>query len=194
MELHHATVFEAVADAIPGAPALVQGERVVTWSQMDDRAARLSAAFTAAGLTPQSTVAIDLYNCNEWMESFFAALKARLVPVSINYRYLDDELAYLLGNCDAEALVFHASLGERVARVARRLPALKLLVQVDDLGGAGTPPGVVDYGSIATTLERAPRIPRSPDDIVMWYSGGTTGLPQGRRHPDRSVGRVQHVP
>jgi 3-oxocholest-4-en-26-oate---CoA ligase len=179
MELHHATVFEAVADAIPDAPALAQGDRVVTWSQMDQRAARLSAAFTAAGLTRQSTVAIDLYNCNEWMESFFAALKARLVPVSINYRYLDDELAYLLENCDAEALVFHASLGERVVRVARRLPALKLLVQVDDLGGAGTPPGVVDYESIATTHERAPRIFRSPDDIVMWYSGGTTGLPKG---------------
>jgi 3-oxocholest-4-en-26-oate---CoA ligase len=179
MELHHATVFEAVADAIPDAPALAQGDRVVTWSQMDDRAARVSAAFTAAGLTPQSTVAIDLYNCNEWMETFFAALKARLVPVSINYRYLDDELAYLLENCDAAALVFHASLGERVVRVARRLPVLKLLVQVDDLGGAGPPPGVADYERIATTHEPAPRTPRSADDIVMWYSGGTTGLPKG---------------
>jgi 3-oxocholest-4-en-26-oate---CoA ligase len=179
MELHHATVFEAVADAIPGAPALAQGERVITWSQMDDRAARLAAALVDAGLTPQSTVAIDLYNCNEWMESYFAALKARLVPVSINYRYLDDELAYLFENCDAEALVFHASLGERVIRVARALPGIKALVQVDDLGGAGAPPGVLDYEQIATTCEPAPRIPRSPDDIVMWYSGGTTGLPKG---------------
>ena len=158
MELHHATVFEAVADAIPDAPALAQGDRVVTWSQMDERAARLAAAFTAAGLGPQSTVAIDLYNCNEWMESFFGALKARLVPVSINYRYLDDELAYLLENCDAAALVFHASLGERVVRVARRLPALKLLVQVDDLGGADPPPGVADYERIATAHEPAARI------------------------------------
>ncbi|HEY6697526.1 MAG TPA: AMP-binding protein [Acidimicrobiales bacterium] len=179
MELHHATVFEAVADALPTAPALAQGERVITWRQMDDRAARLAAALTDSGLTPQSTVAIDLYNCNEWMESFFAALKARLVPVSINYRYLDDELAYLFENCDAEALVFHASLGERVVRVARGLPGIKLLVQVDDLGGADTPPGVLDYEQIATTHEPAPRIARSPDDILMWYSGGTTGLPKG---------------
>jgi 3-oxocholest-4-en-26-oate---CoA ligase len=179
MELHHASVFEAVADAIPEAPALAQGERVTTWREMDGRAARLAAALTGAGLTPQSTVAIDLFNCNEWMESYFAALKARLVPVSINYRYLDEELAYLFRNCDAEALIFHASLGERVVRVARGLPGLKLLVQVDDIGGADTPPGVLDYERIATTHEPAPRIARSPDDIVMWYSGGTTGLPKG---------------
>src|ERR671918_1175455 len=166
MEAHHATVFEAIADAIPEAPALAQGDRVRTWSEMDTRAARLAAALTDAGLTTQSTVAIDLYNCNEWMESYIAALKARLVPVSINYRYLDDELAYLFENCDAEALVFHASLGDRVVRVARRLPKIKVLIQVDDLGGAELPPGVLDYEQIATTHEPAPRIARSPDDIV----------------------------
>ena len=179
MEAHHATVFEAIAEAIPEAPALAQGDRVRTWSEMDTRAARLAAALTDAGLTTQSTVAIDLYNCNEWMESYFAVLKARLVPVSINYRYLDDELAYLFDNCDAEALIFHASLGERVIRVAQRLPRIKVLVQVDDVGGAEVPPGVLDYEQIATTYEPAPRIARSPDDIVMWYSGGTTGLPKG---------------
>jgi acyl-CoA synthetase (AMP-forming)/AMP-acid ligase II len=179
MEPHHATVFEAVADAIPDAAALAQGDRVVTWKDMDTRAARVAAALTEAGLTTQSTVAIDLYNCNEWMESFFAALKARLVPVSINYRYLDDELAYLFDNCDAEALIFHASLGERVVRVAKRLPRIKVLIQVDDVGGAELPDGVLDYDQIATSHEPAPRIARSPDDIVMWYSGGTTGLPKG---------------
>src|SRR5918996_6301679 len=145
MEAHHATVFEAIADAIPEAPALAQGERLLTWKDMDTRAARLAAALSGAGLGPQSTVAIDLYNCNEWMETYVAALKARLVPVSINYRYLDDELAYLFENCDAEALVFHASLGDRVVRVARRLPKIKVLIQVDDLGGADVPDGVLEY-------------------------------------------------
>jgi 3-oxocholest-4-en-26-oate---CoA ligase len=179
MEPHHATLFEAIADAMPEAPALAQGPRVVTWGEMDARAARLAAALTDAGLTTQSTVSIDLYNCNEWMESYFGILKARLVPVSINYRYLDDELAYLFENCGAEALIFHASLGERVVRVARRLPRLKALVQVDDVGGAEVPPGVLDYEEIMAGHEPAPRISRSPDDIVMWYSGGTTGLPKG---------------
>ena len=62
MEYHHATMFESVADAIPDAPALAQGSRVVSWSGMDDRSSRLSSALIDAGLGIQARVAIDLYN------------------------------------------------------------------------------------------------------------------------------------
>ena len=51
-----------------------------------------------------------------------AAFKMRGVPVNVNYRYLDDELWYLLDNADAEALVFHSSLGDRVAQRRRPPP------------------------------------------------------------------------
>ncbi len=77
-----------------------------------------------------------MYNCNEFMESQFGVFKMRGVPINVNYRYLDDELWYLLDNSDSEAIIFHSSLGERVARVAERLPKLQLLIEVDD-GGAG---------------------------------------------------------
>jgi len=179
MEAHHATVFEAIADAIPDAPALAQGDRLLTYRDVDVRASRISAALADAGLGVQARVAIDLFNCNEWLESLYACLKGRFVPVSINYRYLDDELAYLFENSDSEALIFHASLGERVVRVARRLPNIKVLIQVDDVGGAELPEGVLDYDTVATAYRQAERISRSPDDIVMWYSGGTTGMPKG---------------
>jgi fatty-acyl-CoA synthase len=62
-----------------------------------------------------------LYNSPEYCETNFAAMKVRGVPININYRYLDDELRYLLDNADVEALVFHTSLGDRVARVRDRL-------------------------------------------------------------------------
>ena len=58
-----------------------------------------------------------LYNSPEYCETNFAAMKIRGIPINVNYRYLDDELAYLLDNADMEALVFHSSLGDRVARV-----------------------------------------------------------------------------
>jgi len=190
LDFHHATVFEAVADTIPAAPALAQGDRVVTWSDLDSRAARLSGALSAAGLDARARVAIDLYNSNEWMESLYASLKGRHVPVSINYRYLDDELAYLLENSDSEAIIYHASLGDRVVEVARRMPMMKAIIQVDDVGGAELPPGVLDYEELATTHEQAPRIQRSPDDLVMWYSGGTTGMPKGILIP---VGRSSEM-
>jgi fatty-acyl-CoA synthase len=102
----------------------------------------------------------------------------RGVPVNVNYRYLDEELWYLLDNSDAEALVFHSSLGDRVARVVDRLPKLKLLVEVDD-GGPGQVPGAQAYEAVLAGHDPMPRISRAEDDIYMLYTGGTTGMPKG---------------
>ena len=119
----------------------------------------------------------SLYNGNEYLESQFACMKGRGVPININYRYLDDELLYLLDNSDAEALVFHTSLGERVARIMERAPKVKLWIQVDD--GGEQVPGALDYERVIAGHDPAPRITRSEDDIYMLYTGGTTGMPKG---------------
>ncbi len=79
--------------------------------------ARLAAALRDRGLGPGSKIAFYLYNSNEYLETLFACFKLRAVPANVNYRYTDDELAYLLDNSDAEALVFHGSLGEQVDAV-----------------------------------------------------------------------------
>ena len=122
MEMHFATVWESLADTIGDETALVHGDVRRTWREYDERAARLAAAFTDAGLEPGTRVGLLMYNGNEYLEAQFATLKQRLVPINVNYRYLDDELVYLLDNADCQALVFHTSLAERVARVVPRLP------------------------------------------------------------------------
>ncbi len=122
MEMHFATVWEAIADELPDTRAIVQGSVARTWREYDDRAARLASAFVGAGLAPDSKVGLFLFNSNEYLEAQYGAFKMRGVPVNVNYRYLDDELWYLLDNADAEALVFHTSLSDRVARVQDRLP------------------------------------------------------------------------
>ena len=99
----------------------------MTWGQFDDRAARLAAALAAAGLRPGSKVASYLYNSNEYSEGVYATFKMRGVPVNVNYRYLEDELAYLIDNSDAEALLFHGELGDRVAKIRAQAPNVKLL-------------------------------------------------------------------
>ena len=178
MELQYATIWESIADIIPDATAVVHGEVMRTWAQYDDRAARLAAAYTAAGLRPDSKIGLYMYNGNEYLEAQYGAFKMRGVPVNVNYRYLDDELCYLLDNSDAEALVFHSSLGARVAQVTERLPKLKLLIEVDD-GGTGQVHGAMTFDEVLATNEPMERIVRSGDDIYMLYTGGTTGMPKG---------------
>ena len=179
MEMHFATVWEAIADTVPDAPAVVHGDRRLTWSAYEQRAARLAAALTAHGLEPDAKLGLFLYNSPEYLEAQFAGMKQRLVPVNVNYRYLDEELRYLLDNADAEALVFHSSLGERVAAVAGRLPKLRVLVEVDDGVGAGRVDRAVRYEALVAAHEPAARIERPEDDVYMLYTGGTTGMPKG---------------
>ncbi|MEI6498170.1 MAG: acyl-CoA synthetase [Actinomycetota bacterium] len=178
MEMHFATVWESIADVIGDETALVHGESRRTWTEFDQRSARMAAAYVAAGLGHDSKVGLYLYNGNEYVEAHNGAFKMRGVPVNVNYRYLDEELWYLLDNADAEALVFHSSLGDRVARVVDRLPKLKLLVEVDD-GNPGQVPGALAYEDVLAGHDPMPRITRAEDDIYMLYTGGTTGMPKG---------------
>ncbi len=178
MEFHFATVWESVADVLADDDALVHGSSRVTWRQYDDRASRMAAAFSAAGLRPDSKLGLYLFNGNEYLESHFGAFKMRAVPVNVNYRYVDEELRYLLDNADAEALVYHSSLGDRVARVKDRLPGVKLWVEVDD-GSPGQVPGSVPYETLIAEHDPMPRIAREESDIYMLYTGGTTGMPKG---------------
>ena len=178
MEMHFATVWESIADAIPDHPAVTHGDVTRTWAAYDERAARVASALDAAGLQPDSKTALYMYNCNEYMEAQYGTFKTRGVSINVNYRYLDDELWYLLDNSDAEALFFHSSLGDRVARVIDRLPNLKLIVEVDD-GDAGQVPGAVAYENVIAEHAPMSRIERGEDDVYMLYTGGTTGMPKG---------------
>lgn len=178
MEMHFATVWESLTDELGDQLALIHGDIRRTWTEYDDRAARLAAAFVAAGLGPDSKIGLYLYNGPEYLEAQYGGMKMRGVPVNVNYRYLDEELWYLLDNSDAEAILFHSSLGERVARVLPRLPKLKLAIEVDD-GGVGAVPGSVAFEEAVAGHDPMPRITRNEDDIYMLYTGGTTGMPKG---------------
>ena len=177
MDWNLASIFESVSDALGDRVALINGNTRRSWSEFDDRAARVAAALRDAGLGPNSKVAQYAYNSNEYSEGVFATLKLRAVPVNVNYRYTEDELLYLLDNSDAEALIFHGSLGEQVAKVLDRAPRLKLVAQIDD--GAPHLDGCEHFEDLATRTEPMGRIERSGDDLYFLYTGGTTGMPKG---------------
>jgi len=179
-----ATVWERMADATPDAPAVVQGERRLRWADADDRAARLAAALEAAGAGAGSHIALYQYNAPEYMECLFACSKLRAVPVNVNFRYLEDELAYLIDNADAQVLVYHRQLAPHVAATRDRLTGIHTFVEIED--DSGEPrmaetvvDGALDYEEVLAAHAPAPRIERSGDDQLLWYTGGTTGMPKG---------------
>lgn len=189
MEYHFASIWESLADVLPDHTAVVHGDRRFTWREFDDRSARMAAAFTAADLGPDSKIGLYLYNGNEYLEAHYASFKMRGVPVNVNYRYIDEELRYLLDNADAEALVFHSSLGDRVERVRKQLPKLKLLLEVDD-GAIGQVPIAHKYEQVVAAQQPMRRITRDESDIYMMYTGGTTGMPKGVMYEMGSLTRA----
>ncbi len=178
----YADVYEAIAGAQPDRPAIVQGDRTITWGDFDARADALAADFLAAGLTHQSKVAAYLYNAPEYLETYYAAFKGGFAPFNVNYRYGAEELLYLLDNADAEAVVFHASFAAVLDPLRARLPLMRRYIAVAE-PGCPTPDWAEDY---ETVVARAPanrpvKGPwgRSGDDLLLLYTGGTTGMPKG---------------
>jgi acyl-CoA synthetase (AMP-forming)/AMP-acid ligase II len=175
-----ADMWEHHADRFPDAVVQLQGDRSFTWSQFDRRADGIAATFLAAGVEHQDKVAHYLYNCPEYLESMFGLYKAALVPVNTNYRYTDDEIVYLWENADAVGVVFHGAFVERCETLRHRLPAIRTWIWVDD-GSHPCPSWAVAYETAAASATERTVAPwgRSPDDLYMLYTGGTTGMPKG---------------
>ena len=179
-----ADIWETVADARPDAPAQRCGDRVFTYAEFDRRSDALAADLLDAGLGQQAKVAAYLYNGPEYLEAYFAAFKAGLVPVNVNYRYGPGELIYLLDNADAEAVVFHAVFAPVVEEIRPKLPGVRRWYVVDD--GSPAPGWAVPYEQVMEVASRsgsservAPPWGRSGDDLLLLYTGGTTGMPKG---------------
>ena len=129
MDVSFGTIWEAIARDLPDAVAISEPARDYTFAEWDDRAARLAAALSAAGVGPGDKVACYLYNGAPYLEAVFAAFKLGAVPVNANYRYTKDELTALLADADAAALVFSGGLAANVVHAASALPSLRLLVR-----------------------------------------------------------------
>jgi 3-oxocholest-4-en-26-oate---CoA ligase len=174
-------VWEAVADELPDAPALIHGPATLTWQELDRRADKLARWLLDADIAHQDKVALYLYNCSEYLETSFACFKLGLVPINTNYRYADDELVYLWENADTVAVTFHGAFVERIEGIRHRLPSIRIWLWVDD-GTAGCPEWAVPYEEVAGgpwAGRVQPPWARGPDDLYMLYTGGTTGMPKG---------------
>jgi acyl-CoA synthetase (AMP-forming)/AMP-acid ligase II len=182
LQFNLADLLERVADTVPDQPALVCGDRRLTFAEFDDRSTRLANALADRGVGAGDHIALYLYNSTEYLEGMLAAFKLRAVPINVNYRYVEEELQYLFDDADAVAVIHHQEFAPKLAAIAPSLPKLRTTL------AAGT-----EYETALTNASPERSFgDRSADDLYLLYTGGTTGMPKGVmwRHEDLFFGAL----
>jgi fatty-acyl-CoA synthase len=191
-ELDLATLHEAIAAAVPDRECLVWRDRRSSWREVTGRTRRLAHVLHEHGLgvhgeaaepwrSPHDHLALYLYNGPDYLEGLLGAHKARVAPFNVNYRYVEDELAYLFADARPSAVLYHARFAGALDRALDRLDRPRpLLLQVADESGAALLPGALDYEAALAGAASEP-LPVRPQagDLHILYTGGTTGMPKG---------------
>ena len=192
MTFNLATVNEAVAEAVADREAIVFRDRRISYRQLTDRTRRFANFLIGHGLgthterdaladweSGQDHLGIYLYNGNEYLEAMLGAFKARVAPFNVNYRYVDEELVYLLNDAETKALVFHSSLADHVAAIRDQVPTLEVLIQVNDEPRPLVEGAVEFESALAGSSPEKPELDWRREDLYILYTGGTTGMPKG---------------
>ena len=174
-------ILEAVEKITPeDQPALIHGNRVTNWGSFVHRTNNLARNLLASGVEPGEKIAFYMRNCPEYSEGIAAGFKAGLTHVNVNYRYIEQELIYLLDNSDATVVIYNSEFQHYVDEIKNQLLGVKLWLVVDD-GRTSAYENMANNGDGSS-----PNIKHSPDDLLFLYTGGTTGMPKGVmwRHDD----------
>lgn len=190
-----ADLFESVVDVVPDRLALVAGDKRYSFAELDARANRLASHLAGAGVVRGDHIGIYSGNRAEWVEAMWACFKLSAVPININFRYLEDELRYIVDNADLKGMIFEQRYAPLVASVAPSAPLCTQYLVIDD--GSAPPVAAIVAKPYEEALAAASPArnfaPRSDDDIYMLYTGGTTGVPKGTiwRHEDLFFAALQ---
>ena len=178
MNLDFASVWEMISDIIPDNQALICEDEVILWKDYDIQSSKIATALSNAGLSENSKAGLYLNNSNEYLIGQNAIFKIGGVPINVNYRYVAEELIYLLDNSDSEAVFYHACYSSRIKEIADSLPNIKVWIEVAD-GSVSQYKDALKFEELLESCDPMERIHRDPNTIYMLYTGGTTGMPKG---------------
>ncbi len=176
-------VFDGLGEVVdPEHPALMHEDRVISWGEMTCRSNNLAQALIDRGAQAQDKVAFYLVNSPEYIELCVASFKARLVHVNVNFRYLEDELHYIIDNSDAKFVFYSSQFADRLAVIKDRCDKATHFIEVNEKGDGSVLNNdfAENFESLAAQGDGQPLdIERAPSDMVFMYTGGTTGMPKG---------------
>ncbi len=184
-----ADLYEQVADEVGERDAIVCGDDRATYQQLEARANQLAHYLADCGIGAGDHVGLYTYNCNEYLEGMLACFKIRAVPINVNYRYVEEELLYILDNANLAACIHNREFVPHVASIRASVPDLEVFIAVDD--GSDADLSVIDAIEYEAALQGRSDArdfaERSDDDLFILYTGGTTGMPKGVMWPHKSL-------
>jgi fatty-acyl-CoA synthase len=160
-------LFHSRAGVNPVHAAVVEGERIVTYAELEDRTNRLANYMIDLGLERGDRVGIFARNCAEYVEVELAAAKAGVIVAALNWRLGDRELGHCARLVEPKLIISQGDLSGTLDRLG--LPEHKRIILGDDYGAC-----------LAEANKDYPDISVEPEDgLVILYTSGTTGLPKG---------------
>ncbi len=183
-------VLDAIADVIPDRAMTVCGDRRRTFADASERTRRLANFLADKGLGAhreradlqnwecgQDRVALVMHN-DLYVDMVVGCLKARTVPVNVNYNYTPREVQELLDYVRPRAVIYHKSLGAKFADVFPP-DSTELLISVEDGSAVTDLPDAISLDDTLAQGNSDRDVTASPDDLLMICTGGTTGRPKG---------------
>ena len=163
-------------ELIPDKQAVVFGNRKLTWKELDDRSNRIGNALIDMGVKKGDKVAVLMYNQPEFIEALFAMHKTGIAPAPVNYRYVGDEIEYIVGGSDSVAMIFGDEFLDTVRSIQPRLNKVKNFICAGK-----SPNDMINYEDLVKRYpETQPNVKVTDEDVAcVYYTGGTTGMPKG---------------
>lgn len=166
------------AQIAPDRIASVHEGRSWTWSQVEDRVARLARVLRESGIQPGDRVALLGWNSDRYLEAVLAVSWARAVIVPLNTRLVGPEIAFQLDHAGAGALIYDSGFEPLVGAIAGGLPSLRTPICMGEVGH--TPSGAGNFDALIAGAARLDEAAPEPGELIgIFYTGGTTGLPKG---------------
>ncbi len=170
----------------PNGIGLIFGDKKFTWKELDNRAKAFADSLLNLGLEHGDRVAIYAKNSNQWVEALFGLAQVGLVSVTVNYRLTANEVAFIVENSGAKAIICDDSTNTNANQVKTKVESLKYVINSELFEN------LIEQNKFAI---RNPQSTIGSDAVMLLYTSGTTGFPKGAvySHYSLLVGMLVHV-
>jgi acyl-CoA synthetase (AMP-forming)/AMP-acid ligase II len=174
----------SVCESKPAEFAVKFEQQVFTFADLLQRVYRLVNALKGLDVQKGDRVAILSQNCNQYRELFWAVALGGFMIVPVNYRLSPREIAYILNDSGAKAILVSDEYSSLIESIRNQLGLLRHYIGIQT-----TASGFCDYEELLASASPAPpkSLPSAEDMLWLLYTSGTTGLPKGAIHTHRSV-------